>query len=86
MHDTPPAFETHLEMSFPYDILTVHPLEFARQATLVEWEIFRSIKPGELITLGWMRKDDSRHKLSPNIIRYQRYMTALKPYYYYYYY
>ena len=39
-----PPFETHLENQFAYDILTIHPLEFARQATLMEQEIFKEIK------------------------------------------
>lgn len=39
-----PPFETHLEDQYPYDILTIHPLEFARQATLMEQEIFKEIK------------------------------------------
>jgi hypothetical protein len=36
-----PPFETHLEHLYPYDLLTLHPLEFARQATLMEEEIFK---------------------------------------------
>ena len=39
-----PPFETHLEDQYSYDILTIHPLEFARQATLMEQEIFKEIK------------------------------------------
>lgn len=39
-----PPFEIHLENQFPYDILTIHPLEFARQVTLMEMEIFKEIK------------------------------------------
>lgn len=61
-----PAFETHLELQFPYDILTIHPLEFARQATLMECEIFREIKPNELTSLGW-KKADQKYQLSPNV-------------------
>ncbi len=36
-----PPFETHLEHMYPYELLTIHPLEFARQATLMEEEIFK---------------------------------------------
>lgn len=67
-YDDMPAFETHLENSFPYDILTIHPLEFARQATLMESELFKAIKPSELISLGW-NKPDQRYKLSPNLTK-----------------
>lgn len=64
-----PAFESHLEASFPYDLLTVHPLELARQATLIEWEIFKRIKPNEFTTVGWMKKDQkTKLKLSPNLV------------------
>ena len=62
-----PAFETHLEEMLPCDILTIHPLEFARQATLMELEIYKSIKPNELITLGWMKPN--KHELAPNVTR-----------------
>ncbi len=68
LYDDYPAFETHLENAYPYDILTVHPLEFARQATLMESELFKAIKPSELISLGWT-KPDQRHKLSPNLTK-----------------
>ena len=63
-----PPFETHLELRHGYDILTIHPLEFARQATLMESELFKALKPSELITLGW-NKPDLRHKLSPNLTK-----------------
>lgn len=61
-----PPFETHLETQFPYDLLTIHPLEFARQATLMEFEIFKEIKPNELTSLGW-KKADQKYQLSPNV-------------------
>ncbi|RNA00409.1 son of sevenless -like protein [Brachionus plicatilis] len=61
-----PPFETHLESTHPYDILTIHPLEFARQATLMEEELFKAIKPNELISLGW-NKPEQKFKLSPNV-------------------
>lgn len=61
-----PPFEIHLEHIHPYDILTIHPLEFARQATLMEEELFKAIKPNELISLGWC-KPETKFKLSPNV-------------------
>lgn len=61
-----PPFETHLEHLYPYELLTIHPLEFARQATLMEEELFKAIKPNELISLGW-NKPDQKYKLSPNV-------------------
>jgi len=61
-----PPLEIHLENDNPIEILTVHPLEFARQATLLESELFKAIKPNELISLGWT-KTDKKHELSPNV-------------------
>ena len=66
--DEMPEMETHLELQYPYDILTVHPLEFARQATMMEFELYKAIKPSELISLGW-NKPDQRYKLSPNLTK-----------------
>ena len=62
-----PTIETHLEELHPYDILTIHPLEFARQATLMESELYKAIKPNELITLGWMKPN--KYELAPNVTR-----------------
>lgn len=50
--DDLPPFETHLENDYPYDILTLHPLEIARQMTLMHSEHFKAIKPSELMSLG----------------------------------
>ncbi|KAH3760399.1 cell division control protein [Pelomyxa schiedti] len=38
-------------------ILDIHPLEAARQLTLMEWEEFRKIKPREFFGLAWQKKD-----------------------------
>jgi hypothetical protein len=61
-----PPFETHLENLYPYDILTIHPLEFARQITLMQQEIFKEIKPSELISLGWT-KPHLKYVTAPNV-------------------
>jgi hypothetical protein len=62
-----PPFEAHLETKGIYDILCIHPLEFARQATLMEFELFKEIRPSELISLGWNKPE--RHTLSPNLTK-----------------
>ena len=65
-----PSFETHLENMYGYDLLTIHPLEFVRQVTLMESELFRAIKPNELISLGWTKpKLADKFRLSPNVMR-----------------
>ncbi len=65
--DDMPPYETHLENVYPYDILTIHPLELARQATLMEFELYSAIKSKELIKCGWT-KPKEKYKLSPNVI------------------
>ena len=61
-----PAFVTHLEHMHPYDILTIHPVEFARQATLMEHQLFSAIRPIELANGGW-NKPEHKYRLSPNV-------------------
>jgi hypothetical protein len=63
-------YETHLETTHGYELLTVHPLELARQVTLMESELFRAITPNELISLGWTRtKVEEKLRLSPNVMK-----------------
>lgn len=38
-------------------ILDIDPLEFARQVTLVKFEVFRKIKPKEFSNLSWTKKN-----------------------------
>ena len=64
-----------------FDLLTLHPVEFARQLTLVEFELFRAIKPSELINvrdLGMRsRRDRDKYESSPNLSRLTRHFTLL---------
>lgn len=47
------------------NVLDIHPLELARQLTLIQWENFVSIKPQECLNQSWNRKE--LNHLSPNI-------------------
>lgn len=52
-----------------YDILTLHPHELARQLTLIQFEMFRAIKPREVVKEGdKMDKDEcpNSYRLSKN--------------------
>lgn len=63
-----------------FDILTLHPVEFARQLTLIEFDLFRAIKPSELINvrdLGFRSRKEDKYESSPNLSRMTRHFTLL---------
>ncbi|KAH3762773.1 cell division control protein [Pelomyxa schiedti] len=47
--------------------MDVHPIEFARQLTLREFDVFSRIKPTECFGLAWTKKDASTN--SPHILQ-----------------
>lgn len=48
-----------------FDVFDFHPIEVARQLTLMDFELYRAIRPRELIGLAWNGK---RKKIdSPNV-------------------
>jgi len=40
-----------------YDLLTLHPLEIGRQITLLQFALYKAIRPIELVDTAWMKKD-----------------------------
>ncbi|KNC73671.1 hypothetical protein SARC_13770, partial [Sphaeroforma arctica JP610] len=48
------------------NVTDIDPLEVARQLTMVEWDIFRKIKPKETMSLSWNIKE--KQHLSRNIL------------------
>jgi len=51
------------------------PLELARQMTLIEFELFKAIKPTEFLDQAWLNKE--KEKLAPGIMNMTRWSTKM---------
>ncbi|KAJ3293067.1 hypothetical protein HK104_004763 [Borealophlyctis nickersoniae] len=53
------------EETIKLKLTDIEPLELARQITLIEFNLFKAIKPRELLDLAWMK--DDKETRAPNI-------------------
>ncbi|XP_070181903.1 son of sevenless homolog 1-like isoform X2 [Littorina saxatilis] len=71
----PPNIEYHLaRKEEEFELMALHPVEIARQVTLLEFDLYRAIQPSELVGSPWMK--ENKHKTSPNLLSMIQFSTV----------
>ncbi|CAD5123376.1 DgyrCDS11732 [Dimorphilus gyrociliatus] len=66
----PPPILWHIatkDNTVEYDLMSLHPVELARQVTLLEFDLFKAIKSSEMVGSLWTKAD--KYETSPNILK-----------------
>lgn len=54
-------------LQWSFGLFQLHPIEIARQVTLLEFDLYRAVQPSELVGCTWMKENKSTS--SPNLLK-----------------